>query len=187
MIIKKDFLNDSFIKERFAYSFFREKVNPTGNIVSFRCATDMIVPVKKDHIISHDVVHFCWEIPNAKAFGGVVFQRHFLSFIGEFLHHLVNSEVLVEGQKLLVKDQLNSAGIVIPHGICNFSFCNQVYGATLGQIGLINGDAADESHWMPNNMIKLNLTRDQIDKLCNYVMATFYRLTEEIFIDSVGL
>jgi len=84
MIIQKDFLKDSFIKERFAYKFFKEKVHPTGNIVSFRCATDIMLPVTNDRIRSYDAIHFCWEIPNVQAFGGVVFQRHFLSFIGEF-------------------------------------------------------------------------------------------------------
>ena len=71
------------IHKRFAYTYFRKKTLPIGNIVAFRAPMHVLANgmidsediLKNDFIYSDDAINFCWEIPNLDPFGAVAWQR----------------------------------------------------------------------------------------------------------------
>lgn len=180
MIIKKDIYNGEEIHQRFAYTFFRDKVIPTGNIVSFRApmqVTDNLIDLEdalnKDFIYSDDAINFLIEIPGQNLFSGVCFQRLFIAQIGSLLcaQYLNNVEGYVDGDDIMVKDgeEFKKASV---------SIACEVNGAVLIHIG-INVKAGDKA---PSFAYSTNLDDENVEKFTKNVIEMFYTLTRDIFI-----
>ena len=84
------------IHKRFAYTYFRKKTLPIGNIVAFRAPMHVLANgmidsediLKNDFIYSDDAINFCWEIPNLDPFGAVAWQRLFNTQIANIISNI---------------------------------------------------------------------------------------------------
>ena len=71
MIVDIKNYDGNLIHNRFAYTYFKKRTLPIGNIVTFR--SPMLVEadgmidhedvLQNDFIYSDDAINFCWEIP----------------------------------------------------------------------------------------------------------------------------
>lgn len=185
MIIEQKLYDGLFIHKRFAYQYFRDKVAPTGNIVTFRCpakveAAGMIDSedlLQNDFIYSEDMVHFCWEIPNLCSFGAVSFQRLFNSYIGDILGQLIQHPVQIEGDDIFLTN-VEIRGITAPRGKCSVSITHNVNGAAIGHTG-INIVAGKHA---PNHAASTFLSERDAHKFQTNVLSLFYQTTNNIFV-----
>jgi hypothetical protein len=169
----------SLIHDRFAYTYFRDKYNFTGNIISFRGKMDVSDNLidkedllNKDYIYSDDAINFCWEIPNVDAFGGVAFQRYFATYVGNILGIILQIKITVDGDDILVQSEdgkYKKASVSI-------STCKN--GAVLGHLG-INIVAGSKA---PSFAYSTHLTEEQINNFVLQVEDIFYQSTRSMFV-----
>jgi len=120
MIITDQKIYDgSFIHTRFEYKYYRDRVLPIGNIVSFIAPVEVTLnlidledSLEKDYIFSESMVNFCWEIPNLDPFGAVCFQRLFNTAIANTLYKIINKPIEMKGDDIMVHAEHNQGGIV---------------------------------------------------------------------------
>jgi len=180
MIIKKDIYSGNEIHQRFAYSFFRDRVLPTGNIVAFRApmqVTDNLIDLEdalnQDFIYSDDAINFLIELPGQNLYSGVCFQRLFMAQVGSLLcsQYLNDIEGYVDGDDIMIKDgeEFKKASV---------SIACEVNGAALIHFG-INIKAGDKA---PSFAYSTNLDDENVEKFIKQVIEMFYSLTRDIFI-----
>jgi hypothetical protein len=188
MIIKDIPVYDGLlIHKRFAYTYFRKKTLPIGNIVAFRApmnvqADGMIDSediLQNDFIYSDDAINFCWEIPNLDPFGAVAWQRLFNTQIANILNAIIKKPIEVDGDDLLVHDEFEgSDGSLQKVGKCSVSITISKDGVALGHTG-INIKAGRQA---PNFAYSTVLTDEQAEQFMKNVIEMFYALNDDIFI-----
>ena len=186
MIIEQNTYDGDLIHRRFAYTYFKNRTLPIGNIVTFR--SPMLVEadgmidhedvLKNDFIYSDDAINFCWEIPGLDAFGAVAWQRLFNTGIANVLQRLIDAPIEVDGDDLIVHKEFMSGGVIQPKGKCSVSITYTKDGAALGHTG-INVRAGDKA---PSFAYSTNLTDEQVKTLQDTIVEMFYAMNDDMFI-----
>lgn len=186
MIIEQNTYDGDLIHRRFAYTFFKNRTLPIGNIVTFR--SPMLVEadgmidhedvLKNDFIYSDDAINFCWEIPGLDSFGAVAWQRLFNTSIANILQSMIQAPIEVDGDDLIVHKEFTRGGIVQHKGKCSVSITYTKDGAALGHTG-INVTAGDKA---PPFAYSTNLTDEQIKAFQDTVVEMFYAMNDDMFL-----
>ncbi len=193
MIVKDIKLYDGdIIHHRFAYTYFRNRTLPIGNILAFRAPMkveadgmiDLEDTLKNDYIYSEDAINFCWEIPGLDAFGAVAWQRLFNTQIANILStKYLKAPIEVDGDDLMVHKEHDQHGIIQPTGKCSVSITYARDGAALGHTA-INVTAGRQA---PAFAFSTNLTDEQCDEFMKSVIDTFYQMNDDMFIATTKL
>jgi hypothetical protein len=189
MIIKDIPVYDGLlIHKRFAYTYFRKKTLPIGNIVAFRAPMNVLADgmidsediIQNDFIYSNDAINFCWEIPNVDPYGAVAFQRLLNTQIASILSNkYLKKPIEVDGDDLMVHDEFEgSDGSLQKIGKCSVSITYSKDSIALGHTG-INIDAGRQA---PNFAYSTKLTDEQAEQFMKDVIETFYNMSDDIFI-----
>lgn len=189
MIIKDIPVYDGLlIHKRFAYTYFRKKTLPIGNIVAFRAPMNVLADgmidsediLQNDFIYSEDAINFCWEIPNVDPYGAVAFQRLLNTQIASILSSkYLKKPIEVDGDDLMVHDEFEgSDGSLQKIGKCSVSITYSKDSIALGHTG-INIDAGRQA---PNFAYSTKLTDEQAEQFMKDVIETFYNMSDDIFI-----
>jgi hypothetical protein len=189
MIIKDIPVYDGLlIHKRFAYTYFRKKTLPIGNIVAFRAPMNVLADgmidsediLQNDFIYSNDAINFCWEIPNVDPYGAVAFQRLLNTQIASILSSkYLKKPIEVDGDDLMVHDEFEgSDGSLQKIGKCSVSITYSKDSIALGHTG-INIDAGRQA---PNFAYSTKLTDEQAEQFMKDVIETFYNMSDDIFI-----
>ena len=186
MIVNVNNYDGDLIHRRFAYTFFKNRTLPIGNIVTFR--SPMLVEadgmidhedvLKNDFIYSDDAINFCWEIPGLDAFGAVAWQRLFNTGIANVLQSFINAPIEVDGDDLIVHKEFTRGGIVQHKGKCSVSITYTKAGAALGHTG-INVNAGDQA---PAFAYSTNLDDQQIKSFQDTIIEMFYAMNDDMFL-----
>jgi len=173
MIIEQEIYNGSLIHNRFAYTFFKDQVNPAGNIVSFVAPMDVTEnlidledKLNNDFIKSEWAFNFCWEIPGMCPAGSVAFQRLFNVNIANILQKYVKAESFaIDGDDIMIDGKKASVSIAYVKD-----------GAALGHTGIniLAGDKAPDFAY--STKIK-NTESFQVE-----VVNCFYEMVQSIFV-----
>ena len=186
MIITDQKIYDgSFIHTRFAYKFYRDRVLPIGNIVSFIAPVEVTLnlidledSLEKDYIFSESMVNFCWEIPNLDPFGAVCFQRLFNTAIANTLYKIINKPIEMKGDDIMVHAEHNQGGIVQQKGKASVSITYSKDNVAIGHTG-VNITAGKSA---PAFAFSTKLTPEQAEKFQKSVNEQFYQMVDNIFI-----
>ena len=189
MIIKDIPVYDGLlIHKRFAYTYFRKKTLPIGNIVAFRAPMNVLADgmidsediLQNDFIYSEDAINFCCEIPNVDQYGAVAFQRLLNTQIASILSSkYLKKPIEVDGDDLMVHDEFEgSDGSLQKIGKCSVSITYSKDSIALGHTG-INIDAGRQA---PNFAYSTKLTDEQAEQFMKDVIETFYNMSDDIFI-----
>ena len=186
MIVNVNNYDGDLIHRRFAYTFFKNRTLPIGNIITFRSpmhveADGMIDHedvLQNDFIYSDDAINFCWEIPGLDSFGAVAWQRLFNTGIANVLQSFINAPIEVDGDDLIVHKEFTSGGIIQTKGKCSVSITYTKNGAALGHTG-INVRAGDKA---PSFAYSTNLTDEQIKSFQDTVVEMFYAMNDDMFL-----
>ena len=189
MIIKDIPVYDGLlIHKRFAYTYFRKKTLPIGNIVAFRAPMNVLADgmidsediLQNDFIYSEDAINFCWEIPNVDPYGAVAFQRLLNTQIASILSSkYLKKPIEVDGDDLMVHDEFEgSDGSLQKIGKCSVRITYSKDSIALGHTG-INIDAGRQA---PNFAYSTKLTDEQAEQFMKDVIETFYNMSDDIFI-----
>lgn len=169
----------SLIHDRFGYQYFKESYDFTGNLLIFRGkmeVTDNLIDkedlLNKDYIYSDDAINFCWEIPGADAFGGVAFQRLFVTYVGNYLGNIINEKIIINGDDILVPVE----GVEGAYKKASVSISTCKNGAVLGHLG-INISAGSKA---PSFAYSTNMTDEQVTRFTQETRNLFYSLTKSI-------
>lgn len=176
----------AILHNRFAYSYFRNKTLPIGNIIAFR--SPMLVEadgmidhedvLKNEFIYSDDAINFLWEIPNLDSFGAIAYQRLFNTQLANILHKYIQAPIEMNGDDIIVHKEHDQHGIVQPKGKCSVSITHVKGGAALGHTG-INIKAGRRA---PAHAYSTNLDDTLVDTFMREVIDMFYGLNDDIFI-----
>jgi hypothetical protein len=189
MIIKDiEVYDGELIHDRFAYTFFRKKTLPIGNIIAFRApmnvkAEGMIDKedlLLNDFIYSDDAINFCWEIPNLDPYGAVCFQRLLNTQIASILSlKYLKKPIEVDGDDMMVKSEfVGSDGALQKIGKCSVSITYSKNNVAIGHTG-INVSAGRKA---PPFAYSTNLSDDDCNSFMSDVTHMFYDLSDDIFI-----
>ena len=186
MIVDIKNYDGNLIHNRFAYTFFKNRTLPIGNIVTFR--SPMLVEadgmidhedvLQNDFIYSDDSVNFCWEIPGMDSFGAVAWQRLFNTGVANILQRIIEAPIEVDGDDLIVHKEFTSGGIIQHKGKCSVSITYTKDGAALGHTG-INITAGDRA---PAFAYSTNMTDAQIKTFQDTVVEMFYAMNDDMFL-----
>ena len=186
MIVDIKNYDGNLIHNRFAYTFFKKRTLPIGNIVTFR--SPMLVEadgmidhedvLQNDFIYSDDDINFCWEIPGLDSFGAVAWQRLFNTGIANVLQSFINAPIEVDGDDLIVHKEFTSGGIIQTKGKCSVSITYTKDGAALGHTG-INVRAGDKA---PSFAYSTNLTDEQVKQFQDTIIDMFYAMNDDMFL-----
>lgn len=176
----------AILHNRFAYSYFRNKTLPIGNIIAFR--SPMLVEadgmidhedvLKNEFIYSDDAINFLWEIPNLDSFGAIAYQRLFNTQLANILHKYIQAPIEMDGDDIIVHKEHEQHGIVQPKGKCSVSITHVKGGAALGHTG-INIKAGRRA---PAHAYSTNLDDTLVETFMREVIDMFYGLNDDIFI-----
>ena len=176
------------IHKRFAYTYFRKKTLPIGNIVAFRAPMNVLAEgmidnedvLQNDYIYSDDAINFCWEIPNLDPFGAVAYQRLLNTQIAGILsNRYLKKPIEVDGDDFMVHDQFEgSDGALQKVGKCSVSITYSRDNVALGHTG-ININAGRKA---PPFAYSTKLTDEQATQFMKDVVDLFYALNDDIFI-----
>ena len=175
------------IHHRFAYTYFRNRTLPIGNILAFRAPMkveadgmiDLEDTLKNDYIYSEDAINFVWEIPNLDFFGAVAFQRLLNTQIANVLgSQYLNAPIEVDGDDLIVHKEFEQHGIIQPKGKCSVSITYCSNGTALGHTA-INVTAGRQA---PAFAFSTNLNDNDCDSFMKDVIDMFYAMNDDMFI-----
>ncbi len=194
MIITKDqhpeasCYTGEILHKRFAYRYFRNQVNPTGNIISFRAPAkveaagmiDMEDVLSDDFIYSEDMIHFLYEIPILdNAFGAVAFQRLFNTRVAEILSKdFIKAPIIMKGDDIMVHKPFVQRSIQQDVGKASVSIVHVKDGAALGHTA-INNVAGEKA---PTFAYSCHLVDDLVTDFMEKVVNDFYWLTDNMFV-----
>lgn len=189
MIIKDIQVYDGLlIHKRFAYTYFRKKTLPIGNIVAFRAPMNVQADgmidnedvLQNDFIYSDDAINFCWEIPYLDPFGAVAYQRLFNTQIASILsNRYLKKPIEVDGDDFMVHDTFEgSDGTLQRVGKCSVSITYSKDNVALGHTG-INVNAGRKA---PPFAYSTKLDDKQVEAFMKDVVDLFYALNDDIFI-----
>ena len=176
------------IHKRFAYTYFRKKTLPIGNIVAFRAPMNVQADgmidnedvLQNDFIYSDDAINFCWEIPNLDSFGAVAYQRLFNTQIAGILsNRYLKKPIEVDGDDFMVHDGFEgSDGVLQKVGKCSVSITYSKDNVTLGHTGM-NINAGRKA---PPFAYSTKLIDEQAEQFMQDVVQLFYELNDDIII-----
>ena len=185
IITDQKIYDSSFIHTRFAYKYYRDRVLPIGNIVSFIAPVEVTLnlidledSLEKDYIFSESMVNFCWEIPNLDPFGAVCFQRLFNTAIANTLYKIINKPIDMKGDDIMVHAEHNQGGIVQQKGKASVSITYSKDNVAIGHTG-VNITAGKSA---PAFAFSTKLTSEQAEKFQKSVNEQFYQMVDNIFI-----
>jgi hypothetical protein len=187
MIIKQDIYDGKLLQDRFAYSFFKERVTRIGNIVAFRAPmkveAEFMVDKEdlqnNDFIYSDDAINFCIEIPDISLFGGVCFQRLFNSHVATVLaDQYLKAAVEIDGDDIIIHKDHNQGGVAQSKGKASVSIAKHCNNAVLIHTG-INIKAGEKA---PTFAYSTELTDEQAEEFMKKGCEIFYSLAHSIFI-----
>lgn len=186
MIVDINNYDGNLLHNRFAYTFFKKRTLPIGNIITFRGAmhveADGMIDhedvLNNDYIYSDDAVNFLWEIPGMDTFGAVAWQRLFNTGIANVLQSLIQAPIEVDGDDLIVHKEFTSGGIIQTKGKCSVSITHVKDGAALGHTG-INVRAGDKA---PSFAYSTGLTDEQVKTFQNTIVEMFYAMNDDMFL-----
>ena len=187
MIVNINNYDGNLIHNRFAYTFFKKRTLPIGNIVTFR--SPMLVEadgmidhedvLKNDLIYSDDAINFCWEIPNLCPLGAVAFQRLFNTQIANILStNYLKKPIEVDGDDLIVHAEHNQHGIIQQKGKCSVSITYAKDNIAIGHTG-INIEAGKKAPAFP---FSTKLRDDEASEFMKNIINVFYEIADDIFI-----
>lgn len=166
--------------KRFSYTFFKEKMNRVGNIISF------VSPLNMKSLLpgfeTDECIGFCGEILEINAFGGVTFFKLFQTYLAQIISEEASAEVEIDNVDIIVKKDTLSNHLWLKQGVVNINQWNHVDDSFLFFVGLIN-KAGKINETRPTT-IPLNLNAGSIDKLIEKTERMFYTTTHSIFIES---
>jgi hypothetical protein len=190
MIVKQDVYSGELIHKRFAYTYFRNKTLPIGNIIAFRAPMNVNLDgmidqediLQGDYIYSDDAINFCWEIPNICKIGAVAFQRLLNTQIANVLSSkYIKKPIEVDGDDLMVHSEFEgSDGTLQQIGKCSVSITYSKDGVAIGHTG-ININAGRKA---PKFAYSTLLTDDQAKEFMQDIIDIFYAMVDDIFIAS---
>ena len=181
-----DYYDGCQIHNRFAYTVFRDKVLPIGNIIAFRSPTKVLADqmidkedlLSNDFIFSQDMINFCFELPMTNLFGGVCFQRLLCSLTGNILSEIIKADVDIDGDDIFVKKEFTGGGIVQQRGKASVSIVCERNGAILGHIG-VNVVAGREA---PAFAYSTNMSHQQCEQFMVNVIQAYYAIAQDVFV-----
>lgn len=177
----------NLLHHRFAYSFFRNKVLPIGNIIAYRAPmkveTDGMIDqedvLNNEFIYSDDAINFLWEVPGIDTLGAIAYQRLFNTNMANILStKYLKKPIEVDGDDLIVHAEHEQHGIVQPKGKCSVSITHVRDGAALGHTG-INIKAGRHA---PSFAYSTNLDDTQARDFMNDVVQMFYEMNDDMFV-----
>ena len=177
----------NLLHHRFAYSFFRNKVLPIGNIIAYRAPmkveTDGMIDqedvLNNEFIYSEDAINFLWEVPGIDTLGAIAYQRLFNTNMANILStKYLKKPIEVDGDDLIVHAEHEQHGIVQPKGKCSVSITHVRDGAALGHTG-INIKAGRNA---PSFAYSTNLDDTQARDFMNDVVQMFYEMNDDMFV-----
>ena len=187
MIIEQETYNGNLIHQRFAYSYFRDRTLPIGNIVAFRAPmlveTDGMIDeediIKGEFIYSDDAINFCWEIPGLDPLGAVAHQRLFNTQLANILSSkYLKAPIEMDGDDLIVHNEHEQHGIIQTKGKCSVSIVYSKDNVALGHTG-INIKAGKKA---PGFAYSTKLTNEQSVEFMTDVIDMFYGMNDDMFI-----
>ena len=179
----------TLLHHRFAYTYFRDKVLPIGNIIAFRGSTkvetegliDQEDALNKEFIYSEDMVHFLYELPLVQeGFGAIAYQRLFNTLVAGILYKHIQVPIEVDGDDLMVTKEFTQGGVTQHKGKCSVSIVHVKNGAALGHTG-INIVAGKQA---PAFAFSTNLNDQQAETFMGEVIEMFYKTNDDIFVAS---
>lgn len=177
----------NLLHHRFAYSFFRNKVLPIGNIIAYRAPmkveTDGMIDqedvLNNEFIYSDDAINFLWEVPGVDTLGAIAYQRLFNTNLANILStKYLKKPIEVDGDDLIVHAEHEQHGIIQPKGKCSVSITHVKDGAALGHTG-INIKAGRNA---PSFAYSTNLDDTQARDFMNDVVQMFYEMNDDMFV-----
>ncbi len=177
----------NLLHHRFAYSFFRNKVLPIGNIIAYRAPmkveTDGMIDqedvLNNEFIYSDDAINFLWEIPGIDTLGAIAYQRLFNTNMANILStKYLKKPIEVDGDDLIVHAEHEQHGIIQPKGKCSVSITHVRDGAALGHTG-INIKAGRNA---PSFAYSTNLDDTQAREFMNDIVQMFYEMNDDMFV-----
>lgn len=177
----------NLLHHRFAYSFFRSKVLPIGNIIAYRAPmkveTDGMIDqedvLNNEFIYSDDAINFLWEVPGIDTLGAIAYQRLFNTNLANILStKYLKKPIEVDGDDLIVHAEHEQHGIIQPKGKCSVSITHVKDGAALGHTG-INIKAGRNA---PSFAYSTNLDDTQARDFMNDVVQMFYEMNDDMFV-----
>lgn len=179
--------NGNLLHNRFAYSFFRNKVLPIGNIIAYRAPMkvetegmiDQEDVLNNEFIYSEDAINFLWELPGVDTIGAIAYQRLFNTNMANILStKYLKKPIEVDGDDLIVHAEHEQHGIIQPKGKCSVSITHVKDGAALGHTG-INIKAGRNA---PSFAFSTNLNDDDARGFMNDVIQMFYEMNDDMFV-----
>lgn len=180
------------LHNRFAYSIFKDRVEPTGNIIAYRSPMkvelegmiDLEDVMNDDFIYSDDAINFLWEIPALDSmFGATVYQRYFNTLVADILCKIIECPIEMRGDDLIVHKEHNQGNIIQPYGKCSVSIACMNQGVGMSHLG-INIKAGEQA---PAHAYSTNLNDDQVDLFMNNVINMFYDINKDIFVSTTKI
>lgn len=177
----------NLLHHRFAYSFFRNKVLPIGNIIAYRAPMkvetegmiDQEDVLNNEFIYSDDAVNFLWEVPGIDTLGAIAYQRLFNTNMANILStKYLKKPIEVDGDDLIVHAEHEQHGIIQPKGKCSVSITHVRDGAALGHTG-INIKAGRNA---PSFAYSTNLDDTQARDFMNDIVQMFYEMNDDMFV-----
>ena len=177
----------NLLHNRFAYSFFRNKVLPIGNIIAYRAPMkvetegmiDQEDVLNNEFIYSEDAINFLWELPGVDTIGAIAYQRLFNTNMANILStKYLKKPIEVDGDDLIVHAEHEQHGIIQPKGKCSVSITHVKDGAALGHTG-INIKAGRNA---PSFAFSTNLNDDDARGFMNDVIQMFYEMNDDMFV-----
>ena len=182
----------TLLHHRFAYTYFRDKVLPIGNIIAFRGSTkvetegliDQEDALNKDFIYSEDMVHFLYELPLVQeGFGAIAYQRLFNTLVAGILYKHIQVPIEVDGDDLMVTKEFTQGGVTQHKGKCSVSIVHVKDNAALGHTG-INVQAGKQA---PAFAFSTELSDADCHAFMSDVISSFYQINDDIFIASTKI
>lgn len=168
------------LRERFAYKTFGySRTLAIGNIISFCGALNYRVG---DSIVAADeAVNFCIELPRYDVLSGVLFNRLFISNVGQILStEFLKCPVQITQNTLVAEKEHTNGGVVQKNGILSVNYYSSLNGAFMIYLGLYNqvGESSNV------RAFAMNLQSDDTKKLMEQVNQSFYFLSNDVFLST---
>jgi hypothetical protein len=189
IITDQKIYSGEFIHNRFAYTYFRDKISATGNIVAFVSPVNVETSgmidredlLSNDFIYSERMINFCWEIPCIHdGFGAVAFQRLFNTGLADILGKYIKVPIIVDGDDIMVLNEHRGGGIIQQKGKASVSITHMIGSVAIGHTG-INIVAGDKA---PAFAYSTDMNDNQVLGFINDTIHYFNWLTHDIFVAS---
>ena len=119
-----------FMQKPFSYNLFGNNLSPTGDLAVFES------PTLLGNLFLENALVFCGEIPNTTIFGGVCFERLFLTQIASLIFQTTDQTCIISDNTLIIEDKQSS--IVVTTNTKNTSLFHIILPLSSSQNTLYN-------------------------------------------------